>query len=115
MGLRNLFFYRMARPLPLYPMHPCVAAPNAENPSPHKNRYFVCQYSLLTSLMSYASPYVLCFALCLMPNVVCIIVSDNHPLVFAGVDSLLEFEFWEGSGKGVAFVYEGYFVCGLDG
>jgi hypothetical protein len=24
----------------------------------------------------------------------CIIVNDNHPLVFAGVDSLLEFEFW---------------------
>jgi hypothetical protein len=34
-------------------------------------------------------------------NVVCIIVSDNHPLVFAGVDSLLEFEFREGSGEGV--------------
>jgi hypothetical protein len=31
------------------------------------------------------------------------------------VDSLLEFEFWEASGQGVAFVYEGYFVGGLDG
>jgi hypothetical protein len=35
---------------------------------------------------------VLCFALMSYANVVCIIVTDN--LVFAGVDSILEFEFW---------------------
>ena len=37
----------------------------------------------------------------------------NHPLFLAGVDGILEFEFWEGGG-GVAIILEGYFVGGLD-
>ncbi len=38
----------------------------------------------------------------------------NHPLFLTGVDSIMEFEFRD-YGGGVAIVYEGYFVCWLDG
>ena len=34
--VRNLLFAGGWTPLPLYPMHPCVAAPNAETPLPIK-------------------------------------------------------------------------------
>jgi hypothetical protein len=43
-----------------------------------------------------------------------IIGYDNHPLFLTGVDGILEFEFGD-DGGGVAIVYEGYFVCWLDG
>ncbi len=38
--VRNLFFYRMAMPLPLHPMHPTRARPNAETPLPIKTPFF---------------------------------------------------------------------------
>jgi hypothetical protein len=50
-GKSNLFFRGTTTPAPLDPTMPNSRDPNAETPSPYKNRYFVCQYSLLTSLM----------------------------------------------------------------
>jgi hypothetical protein len=55
----SLFSWRRdpGSPLPHAPMR---VSSQCGNPSPHKNCLFVCQYSLLTSLMSYAIPNVVC-------------------------------------------------------
>jgi len=42
--VRNLFFYGGWRPLPLYPMHPCAPAPNAETPLLRKTRFLCNAY-----------------------------------------------------------------------
>jgi hypothetical protein len=47
-GLRNLLFYRTARPPGDYPMHPYALAPNAETPPPIKTRIFYVNKNLLT-------------------------------------------------------------------
>lgn len=86
----------MATPAPLYPTHPVRVAPNAETPLPIKTAFLYV--NIVYWQVLYAAHvqlrYVLCFALMSYANVLCIIVTDN--LVFTWVDSLLEFEFWEG-------------------
>ena len=57
---RNLLFYGEARPPAPCPHRPSAPAPNAETPSPHKNCLFVCQYSLLTSLICCSCAKVVC-------------------------------------------------------
>jgi hypothetical protein len=74
------FFCEDGRHHPPTPRHPARVTSMRKTPPPIKTRFFSYTHICASPLCSYAD---LCFAY--------IIVTDN--LFFAGVDSLLEFEF----------------------